>query len=230
MASSILLRNIGGTDDKRIVLSNSQFARVMDIGTTWTRVRVGIRFCVRDTGGSLASTPRLFVGLSSGTSNLFGDATTQHALGVWTANPSWVRATSPTRYLLGNNPSWNSVKRVGTTNTTSSTGLPSETYILSTPETGGRGVQFVDITKGSPNFTIGAFQRFQFSGGIDVSLTEFLTQMEVASPSLTDHQFTNASTLAVDEAVDGFFNAVHVYWDRSTPEIEISDLAYARLA
>lgn len=177
----------------------------------------------------MTGTPRFFVGVCSGIVNLFGDASTTHALGAWTVESIWGRGTSPTRYVLGTNPSWHAIKRVGVTDSTTGISVGG-THILADPASGGRGLQFVDITKGSPNFTIGVFQRTNSAGGIDVSLNDLLTQMEASTPSLTDHSFLNTTTLAVDEGADGSFNAVNVHWNRTSPEIEISDVAIARLA
>jgi hypothetical protein len=85
----------------------------------------------------------------------------------------------------------------------------------------------VDITKGTPNFSFRLF--VHESSSADVSLDTFLQKMQEATPSLTNHAYTNAFTLAASET-DGALNAVNVYWDRATPAIEISDLAVARLA
>ena len=57
MATKTLLRTISGIDDVRAALNNSTMRRLLSIGTDWTKVRVGIRFSVADTGADLGSTP-----------------------------------------------------------------------------------------------------------------------------------------------------------------------------
>jgi hypothetical protein len=87
----------------------------------------------------------------------------------------------------------------------------------------------IDITKGSPNFSVQAVCVRNNTTSGDVDLTSFLTQLEVPSPALTNHTSYTAVNVAIDEAANGYFNGINIAWDRTTPEIEISDIAVVRL-
>jgi hypothetical protein len=225
--SVILQRTISAVVDKRIVLSNSQFARPLPMGSTWTQIRIGFRFHMRDSGANLTSTPKFTIGVSSGSTNLFGDATTDNFVGIQTNNATWTR-TSTTHYILSANGIF-PVKRVGSTLTLGGVAFNVQSQITlgAAAATADRQVYFVDITKGSPNYTLRPF--YCNNTLVDQSLNTFLTQMEIASPSLTGYSFPTAQTIAASEAA-GVFNHVNIAWDRTTPEIEICDLAIARFS
>lgn len=222
--SSILSRTISSVVDKRIVLSNSQFARLLPI-STWSKLRIGVRWHMRNNGANLGTGPRLAVGLCRNTTNLFGDSTTDHFVG-WVTDGSWAFFTPPNQYTtLGGKPA----TRIGSTLTlgtvfAAGNNIPADAAGSSND----RKIFFVDITKGSPNFTIALFA--WSSGAIDVTNNQFLIQMEAATPSLTNHAAVASQTIAVNEGTNGTLNAVNLSWSQSTPEVEICDLAIARLS
>lgn len=231
MASVIKLRTISAVDDKRIQLANSNFARPLPTSLVgaWSKIRVGVRCIMDNTGANLVSTPRFFVGLCSGSSNLFLDATTTHAVGLVSDDATWTYAAGPPiRYGALN--SFRCGKRVGSTLTTGSapqTGL----QMFADPATANRFMIFVDIQTGSPNYTFGAFLHTGTTTD-DITTTMLLNDMPLTTPSRTNHSFNGVGTqtLAVNEGTDGVLNHVHVAWDRATPVIEICDLVVARLA
>ena len=237
MGSKTKTRTISSVVDTRIRLTNSNFARLWsaDVGTNWTTIRVGCRVSVEDSGTSLTSTPRFAFGICSGTSNIFMDATTSNWIGLVTYGGTWTRSTSPTKYMLGNGSYFDSgiaaAKRVGSTLTTdafTNSPFPGATYLFDA--TVNRVALFVDITKGSPNFTVRPTY-YKTSAANDVSVDTFLSQVAVSVPSITGHQYGNETkSIAIDEATNGFFNAINVAWDRTSPAIEISDIAVVKLA
>jgi hypothetical protein len=227
MASVIKLRTIGGVDDKRIQLVNSNFARPFTVSTTWSKLRVGVRWIMGNTGANLTGTPKLFFGLCSGSTNLPLDPSTTHFLGIYNVAATWTyQAGPPVRYAHGSS-SFSVGKRVGTTNT--SFGTPGQIYTSALETQAYRQAMFVDITKGSPNFTVGCLYPSAVPS-IDVSQDDFLTQMVLPTPVLTGHTFTAGSAGACDEGVDGTLNHVYCGWDRVSPVFEICDLAVAKLA
>lgn len=86
---------------------------------------------------------------------------------------------------------------------------------------------FVDVVKGSPNFSLYTFS--PTSSIADMSLTNFLILMETATPAFTNYTYYSATTIAADEA-NGILNSVNVSWNRSAPVFEVCDVAVARLA
>lgn len=232
MACTILSRTISAVEDKRIVVSNSQWARPLPMGSNWTKIRFGLRWHIRDSGANLAGTPRMALGFCNGSTNLFGDATTTNFVGLRTNETTWTR-TSANRYLV-NGSTWQLTKKVNTTITTG-LGLWTTTQwgigLGAAVPSADRTVFFFDLTKGSPNYTFDGFS-WQNTGAApaDVSKATFLEQMEVAgTPSIPGHAMSNVTqTLAVDESA-GVFDHCTFFWDRTTPEMEICDIAIARL-
>lgn len=228
MASTILLRTFSGVDDKRIVLTNSNFARPFSIPSGWTKLRVALRISITDTGGDITSNPRLAMGLCSGSSNIFLDATTTHFVGALQDEATWSRQAGPPVRYVEPAGGWVPAKRVGSTTTKGATFYGSA-LIMFDATTANRSAKFVDIEKGSPNYTLNIFGREQ-NAASDVSPEQFLAQAELATPTITNHSLRTAQTIAVNEGTDGVLDHVCVAWDRSAPNIEISDIALIKLA
>lgn len=233
MATTTLLRNTSGVDDVRAALSNSTLRRLLSIGTNWTKVRVGIRFSLLDTGAELTSTPMLAMGVCSGTANPVnnGSATTDNFVGMRTTATSWTRNAGPPPYYLNGAYTVRAAKRVGTTwGYTAGTNNFWYAWYIPTG-TGLRQMLCVDVTKGSPNFTINMFARGNNSPQSDITKEDFLGKVALADPgNWNGHYLGTPNTVAVDEATNGYLNAANVAWDRSNPKIEISDLAVVRFA
>jgi hypothetical protein len=92
-----------------------------------------------------------------------------------------------------------------------------------------RWLLFLDITKGSPNFTLNTFCCNNMNA-VDSSKETFEATVAVEACSLPNHAFGTARTLAVDEAADGYLNAICFGWDRTVHKIELCDVAVARFA
>lgn len=239
MASTILSRTFSSVVDKRIVLSNSNFARQWDssIGTSWSRIRIGCRISIRDSGANLTGTPEFILGICSGTSNIYQDATTTHWTGLRTIDPTWTRTAGPPAWYNMATATSNPVaaKKVGTTKTNSATTAWLGIHAADAT-TENRSALFVDITKGSPNFSFNFIAK-DTGGAGDDSLASFYAFLQNPSQTVTD--WTNhkssitgggAFSLAIDEATNGFFDSVNIGWNRTTPEIEISDLVVVRFS
>lgn len=227
MASVIKERTISAVVDKRIQHVNSNWARPwpLSIGTSWTKIRVGVRAIMDNTGANLSSTPRFAVGVCSGDTNLLFDATTTHFLGWQQSAATMIYAAGPPiSYSFDAYP----LKRVGVTTTTAAN-IAVGAFINADPTTANRAMYFCDITKGAPNYTIGFFGR-NVSGAGDVTEADFLAQVALAVPAFAQHGAGVAQPIAVDEGVDGTFDHVLVGWDRTTPVLEICDVAIVRLS
>ena len=234
MSNTIKSRTFSLVEDKRARLSNSNFARVWssDLGTSWTTIRVGCRISMENTSANLTSTPRFAFGICSGTSNIYMDTTTTHWCGILTNAATWVTATNNgvLVYSVENGSGPNVAKRIGSTLTVGSAfGVANMIWDCTVAS---RSAFFLDITKGSPNFSFKIFSyttQNSFVSGPDVSVDTLLTQLPLSSPTISNHGSSGAVTQAIDEATNGYFNAVNISWDRTSPAIEISDLAVVRL-
>lgn len=224
MASVIKVRTISAATETAIQMANSQWARTLTIGTTWNVLRVGVRMHMATIGANLTGTPRLFIGMCSGTANIFGDATTTHAVGMLTNTATWLDNAGGGYYDTS---FFSPAKRVAAV---ISTGTSFGQTLIAAPATAAnRNLFFIDITKGSPNFS---FRHFGQATGVttDVSAATFLTQMEASTPSLANHTYSSSQTLAVDEATDGFLDSVCIAFDRVSTPIEICDVAVTRFS
>lgn len=234
MGSSIILRTIGGIDDKRIDLDNSQFARVMSIGTTWNSIRIGLRWSFTDSGGNITGTPRFAFGVCSGTTNIFGDATCDNFVGAISNTASWTRnAGPPVWYNSGGftGPYMWTARKVGASLTLGNelfAGSGESFAVAADPATGYRSVMLLTITKGSPNYTLQLFYTLA-AYNVDVSYADFYALVDAAVPARTNYLTSLSRTIACDEST-GSFNAVNFHWSKASPNIELSDIAVARLS
>lgn len=201
--------------EKEVVMTNAYFGRkpVPVIFSSWTTLRVALFYKVNDSGANITGTPRFGFGLCSGTTNILGDATTTHFVGAITNAATWTRATGPIRYVDGS--AWVPSKKVGSTLTTGTTFGTAfhHTTVLQTA--------FVDITKGSPNYSLRVFVPSSNTAPVQ-TLTDFNTQSVLASPAFTSCNYLAAQTVAVDEATDGTLDAACVWWNQTVPTIQIA--------
>ena len=234
MATTVKLRTISAVDDKRIQLSNSCCARkwTTDLGTSWNSIRVGCRISITDSGANLTSTPRLAFGIQSGITNLWLDANgPTNWCGIVTTPATLTRHAGPPAYYdVGNEVMYLVAKKVGTTLTTGaaawgSTFLP----FLFDATTASRSVIFLDILKGSPNYTFATMVHDQLGSVGDVSLYTYLSRIILATPTVANHNRNTGVTLAVSESA-GTFDSVGISWDHSDALIEISDITVVRLS
>jgi len=228
MACSILLRTIGGVDDKRAVMSQAQFGRVLTIGTDWTNLRIGIRYSLPDSGANILA-PTFFMGVCSGTTAMIADATTTNFVGLRIGNTStaFTRGTdanSKVRYTTTNLAY--PVKRV---NTTTTAGSSVSTSNLLSGDTSLRFNLMAEIAKGSPNYNIKFFVHGTVDS-VDISQADFLDLVAATTPVLAGYTWNaGPNNIACDEAA-GAFDTVNLYWDKITPGVEVSDIAIARIA
>lgn len=226
-----ILYEVAADGDVRAYLAGNTLRRTLSIGTDWTRLRLGIRFSYEDSGANITGTPRFVMGLCSGTLNPWnnGSATTLNFIGVQQNNATVTRSVvgDSNHYAGGLQP----FKRLGTTTTTGT--AFTNAWVGSAQPATRRNVLFLDIWKGSPNYTLQAFYRDSTLGS-DVTRAKFIEQIETLSAVITNHSWTDGGpsgagkTLAFDE-VAGSLNTVNLAWDRSSPKIYISDLAVVRL-
>ncbi len=234
MSQSIISRIIGAQTDQRLALLNGQASRVLAFTSSWTRIRLGMQFCISNVA-TISGVPVWALGATAGTANGFGDTSTTHFLGVrapttgnlvYTAGPPAYDAQSGGAGI-------NLCKKVGTL-ITSIQSAP--TFNCSAAPTTNRSVVIVEITKGSPNFTVDcACASTTAAAQLDCTDTDFLNMMELASLTTigtvkTGYTNAGAITTAIDEATNGFFTALNVFWDRTSAPLEISALRIKKLA
>ena len=241
-ASTIITRVISAANQNAIQMANSTWARPVAFPASWTKIRVGMRFHFTDTGAGLTGNPVMVMGLCSGTTNQYGDATTTHFVGCAWDQSTWARigANEYTPGAAFANSAPVARKRISTTNTDSAIlyGAFGGNYFTNQAAAAAadRMVTFLDITKGSPNYTFHIPFAQTSSGGVpgDVSAANFLLYMGQTNPAPSENNYSVANpadqTLAVNEGANGTLNAVNLYWNRADLSIEITDIALAVLA
>lgn len=208
--------------DGRIVMTNARFARPLPSAflSGWTKIRVALFLQLVDSAADITGTPRFAVGLCAGSTNIIGDTTTDHFVGVMSTSATWTRSTSAIRYSSIIGPS----KRVGTTITPGTAFATTMTMHTTNPA-----LFFVDITKGSPNYTVQGFYNAAV-GAAATTEANFLSISVMAVPAHTNHVLPAAQTIAADEDVDGVLNHACVWWNQTTPTISVGALRVYRLA
>jgi hypothetical protein len=239
MSTAIESTTIGGIEDHRLVLGNAQAARIMTIGSSWTTIRLGMRFCFDDAGANITGTPRFYFGVMSNptlglTNGPLSGASTSHFVGMISADTTWTRATVPTRYSWSTNAFY--AKKVGSTITTASN--LSVNTIMSADPTVTRRAMIMQIVKGSPNFSITIITSDNAGAVTDMPYTAILTAMEIATMAGVNTFLnatygtysggSNSANLAVNEASNGELNAICLAWDRTTTNIHCSELLFTQ--
>jgi hypothetical protein len=227
MASSIAVQTLQGFDDVQFRLSNSGKARLWDpaiIPDSWTTLRVGL--CAVIPGTATLPSSNLAIGICSGITQPYGKETVQHFVGA-KYGPSWTfSAGTPDNYQSV------TVKPVKKNGSGETLGTTLTASVIAAAELV-RVAFFVDITRGSPNYTIET-ARWSNPGSNDVTPDSFLTGMAVAMASIngwdSDYTAVAGQTVAVDVGTDGQFDAVNVFWDTASPTLSDCIIAVARLA
>jgi hypothetical protein len=229
MNPTILLRTISGNPERAIVLSGGAYGRLVNLPVGWTKIRVGIRYHCTDSGLNMAL-PRFGLGFGSGVANQLGDYSATNFIGIVT-NGAWIR--SATVYTLGTI-GYYGAKKVGSVLTFTAADVTSSGNQVASGNGAALGaadlqVLFCDITKGSPNYTISGMVNTS-AVAQNISAATFLAQMVVDPPVIAGHAYGNTpQTLAFDE-VGGVLSSAQVWFDRSSIQIEIADLAVAVLS
>lgn len=239
MPTAIIETTIGGIGDNRVTLENSQFARLMDVGSDWTKIRVAIRRTMSDTGDNLTSTPRFYFGLMSNpveemTNGPLGN-NTSHFVGIRWDDSFVTRSISPANgpYYACSSVQLSSVNSGVITNGNSTV---NETISANNVESTGRAtIAVIEIERtassGSWNFNIVANDSIAAAHMTRSDLIFCLELSDIADVETfldTKGTYINfVRTLTVDEDSNGPLNSICIAWDRSDPRVEISDVGYS---
>ena len=210
--------------EKRVVMTDARFAREPLTGffTGWSHIRVALYALVTDSGANITGTPRWAFGVCAGSTNIMGDATTDHFCGAISNLGTWTRtAGPPTRY--SGSSLWVPAKKVVSTLTTGTAFSGAAVFMA----TATLGMYFIDIIKGSPDYSL---QFFRPTSTPSPTLSDFLTQSVATIPAFTNHAYSTAQTVAVDEATDGTFDHGCVWWDQAVCNVNIAAWRMYRIA
>lgn len=236
---SILYR--AGPNENQCVMSGCSLSRQLGFGTAWTHIRVGIRYNMRATIGGIVNL--FYSGFQTGGSPTFGlgfctgNSPLRNSLGTYfvgavTRGGEWFATDQgsqdyvfevidvlPATAVAG-------VFTLGTTFAAAmkiGAGAESATKFL-------RSVFFVDLIKNGGNFDIKIFYTpSPHTAPADKTRTEFLTQMKAATPTFVNYFYTAAQSVMNEQSTYGDLNALNIFYGRGATEIELQDIAMARL-
>jgi hypothetical protein len=221
--------------DQRIQLGAEEIVRAMEIGTNWTKIRIGMRLGLL--GNATFSGADLSVGVCVGNKGKTPIDTTD-AVGVQcgaNANPMslvWTYSLNyPTyAYFSHNFTGANAFRKVGPA-ITNQVGGGYVTYVVAPPFlNSNRTGYYVDIYKGVGSLTFASWAPSNATVVmIDVSRYSHLVNMESESAISVGGQSYNANSVVLN-SVGGNFNwdSVFISWNRSIPVIEINDVTVVR--
>lgn len=222
-----------GETDKILSIAGEQIARTLTDGTNWNWLRVAVRYEISRSTAADISSPKFAIGLTTGTSSLYGDLSTTHFVGVASniAN-SMIYNTNFTPPVY-NNGTLRYIVKSGSTERVASSNLTWEVPTISSTSSMARVCQFVDFIKSpaDPGFWLITTNTSHMANltPSDTSFTTFFNQLSALTASLGANDRTS-SYVAVSESINGYLNSVNIYWNQSTPPVEISDVYVFRFA
>lgn len=242
MSEKIIDRVVSAENDRRIVLKNSQLARTMVIGSTWTKIRVAMRCALE--GSATFGPNRLAFGVCSGTAHIWASDYCTHAAAMLFGrdnNTAVYTAGPPVCYNIGGGPYF--TKKVSQTETNCNAGsLSTSTCYVAADSANRNCIIAFDLRKTGP--TNGWFMQASVGGNVVAgaanktyaqfhdfmllpTMTAFQTQMAAYAGIEVQN---NAAGGTIDEAANGYLDSVFVYWQNPTVGLEIGDIVVARLA
>ena len=231
-----IVENIIG--DRALQLGSEEFVRKMAIGNNWNFLRIAARIQVN--GLADIAAPRLQLGLCDGDQATFTSANCNYVgatLNVensarWRFSSDTYRGgvTAITNGALG-------VKKIINTTTEQALGVAIENYIAAA-SLGNPSLYFVDVLRASASSYTVYFNRCQLSQVTNAAanLTSTYAFLRCAEDELLTSTFaanyiTSYTAASADATLTGMsanMDTVSIYWNHSTPTVEISDLSIIR--
>ncbi len=223
------------TPDKGLSLSNEEYVRKMSIGSNWNMLRIGVQCSwVTDCQTSLSGAA-FVMGVCSGVTNPYAQSTTTNFIG---ANLCGQSTTGTVTAVFGP-PYYLSVsgacilRRVGSS-TTVAGNTTFNTFFNGTGLTK-RSIYYLDITKGSPNYTLKLWgtQDGTSFGAVEGTTAGFIGAISVATPAPAGSSAMitaiNNATVACDETA-GAFDSINIFWNKTTFAVDICYLQVYRFS
>lgn len=236
MSQSIISRTISSVVDQRLVLSNGQAKRTFSYLTSWNVIRIGMLISFDGTSAAnLTGTPLMLLAIMKDTANGFGNPSADHVVGARTiATQFTYNAGSGNPYFSSANP-LQLVKKIGST-VTAGTGFGSGAFFTAN-QTAKRNALILEITKGSPNFTISAIYptsatiaQFDVTPSVFEDMMNASSMANAAAVPSTAYSAQGGVTIAIDETTNGFFNGINLFWDKTANPLEISVVRHRKIS
>lgn len=218
-------------------LRNEEFVRTLSIGTSWTRLRIGIQCAIGTVDSQnfvTGSMSGMFLGLCVGTTFPFSNPSCTYAVGyTFYPGQTWTYvANSGNPYYQVPGFQHGPTSKVNAVLTSPSVGIAT-TFIASSDATHRRSVYMVDITRSSTIITMGTsavaavtydwttrdFLNVVDQGAATASIFYQGTQYDVAT--------TRSDTIA---GMNANLDSIDIFWRQTANPLEIYGIAVSRLA
>ncbi len=230
-------------EDKYLTLANEEYLRPLSIGNNWSKLRLGLMLALSPNGTSSLTGCSLVVGVCSAatpfnTTGGYAAASTGNFIGVDIVTDGGGAGPGTLSYNAGaGNPYYSTLysgarRRVGTTDTFVAAANSTHAVTQNTGTLQRRTLLYVEITKGSPNYTVKYYAANGALAMQDFSERDFLDGLEQAGTPVVNTQTMFASSamaVACDETA-GVFDTVNLFWNRTTYPLELYALAAFRIA
>jgi len=227
---SVVIESITSPDtEKRLVLSNSQWAATLSVGSTWNKIRVGCRSGLGTTGGNMSGTPQFHLGFCSDpvsgfTNGPLSGANCKHFIGTISTDTLWSLVSgTPDHYTNG------SGQQAGKNVLGTVTNLGgSSTTLHSADSTAARRIYMVELERQVTNWDVRVSTNSLTVDHTENDLIAAMEESDFATSCIAAGGLTaRVTTHAVDEVTDGSLNAICVGWSTAQTEAHISEMMFA---
>lgn len=245
--NTIVNRTRTGSDiDYALSTTTTDLSRTINIGSDWKRLRIGMRLSISSSQnqvvGIVINQPQFALGLCNGTSSTYSTNTT-HFVGMDLDSQYYLfnrTGTFPNQFGTGQSsvnsgPTRRFVVKTGITRNVFGAAFTEAFGAYNTSGSPDRTVCYLDFAKelsGSLEIVVDpglwSIQYFKTSNAqADVSASVFYSHLADDTASVVVAAPVQQS-VPVSESINGVLNTVNIYWNKSDPPMEISDVAIWR--
>lgn len=234
--SSIVQRvfTLGGTDEA-ILLRGNEYTHPLGLNERWSKIRIGLLLGMWSDGVNNMLNAALQIGLCNNSSGRTWSGTSSFFIGG--AIPIYNTGATLTYNANSGSPFYSTTSqyiysRINGTFSAYSYAMTSRFCIVNDANPR-RGLQLLDITKGSPNYTIAHFSNAAAHCSINMGMADLYSACEqmVATPTVQGTALSSGTptTVAFSETQPVVLNCLNIHWNRWTFPIEIYGIAVYQL-
>jgi hypothetical protein len=231
--------------DKALTIRNEEFGRVLEIGTDWTTLYVGIMMSIEPSGSNNISNASLRIGMSPSATDHIGNATPQMWYGIQVGtNTSNIGGSTFTYNVGSGNPVYTGDgivrMRMITGSFSAALNVGSPTIPIHTGSVLRKWPIVVRFAKSGTNINVNGYVLNGYTSAANAakyfSTQDFLTALDdvtsTGSPSLSGSAMTsigNTNFSYTDHTASyGELTSVHVGWNKSFQDLRIWSIAVSR--